>query len=222
MMIEKTKIALSAKELEMVCNTDWILTKQSIILKVYQLFGDFSDSIQQQISSNLTENICSKSPKISRGENYQNLPYVMLDYPRCFSKNETVAVRTFFWWGNFCSINLHLSGKSKAVVMPKLIEQFSFFQQHDFSICVNNTPWEHHFEPDNFVPVKTISFEHFKNVLEREPFVKIAKKIPLQEWEKISLFIRQSFSELLQFIPIMHPGDEKDLLPDTPTIDFGL
>jgi hypothetical protein len=221
-MNEKTKITLSAKELEMVCNTDWILTKQSIIQKVYLLFGDFSDSIQQQVSGKLAVNISSKFPKISRGECYQNLPYVMLDYPRYFTKAETIAIRTFFWWGNFCSINLHLSGQSKSAAVPLLIEKFSFLQQHDFSICVNNTPWEHHFGLDNFAPVKTISLEEFRTLLDRKPFVKIAKKIPLYEWEKISLFIGKSFKELLQFIPIMLPGGETNLLPGTPTIDSGL
>jgi hypothetical protein len=36
-MTEKTKINLSAKELELVCNKEWILTKQVIIEKVYEL-----------------------------------------------------------------------------------------------------------------------------------------------------------------------------------------
>jgi hypothetical protein len=210
-MIEKTKITLSAKELEMVCNTDWILTKQAIIEKVYQLFGDFAADIQPQANSLLAEKICSTLPKISKGERYQNLPYVMLDYPRYFSKNEIIAIRTFFWWGHFCSVTLHLSGRSKTAAMPILLEQFVFLQQNDFSVCVNNTPWEHHFGQDNFMPVKAISMKEFRQLLEREMFVKIAKKIPLQEWEKISLFIRQSFSQILPFIPIMLPSDETNL-----------
>jgi hypothetical protein len=221
-MIKKTKITLSAKELEMVCNTDWILTKQAIIKKVYELFGEFSESIQQQASRKLVGDIWTKSPKISRGERYQNLPYVMLDYPRYFAKNETTAIRTFFWWGNFCSINLHLFGHSKTVAVPILIEQFSYLQQNDFSICVNNTPWEHYFEEDNYMLVKKISMEKFIAILEKEPFVKIAKKIPLHQWEQIFPFLNQSFNELLQFIPIMHQAYETGLLPGTPIIDSGL
>ena len=33
------------------------------------------------------------SPKISKGENYKGLPYVMLDYPRCFGKTDIFAIR---------------------------------------------------------------------------------------------------------------------------------
>ena len=48
-MIEKTKIALSSKELELVCNKEWILTKQIIIEKVYQLFGALASSMEQEV-----------------------------------------------------------------------------------------------------------------------------------------------------------------------------
>ena len=60
---------------------------------------------------NLPEEVLIQSPKISRGENYNGLPYVMLDYPRCFGKEDVFAMRTMFWWGNFFSITWHLKGK---------------------------------------------------------------------------------------------------------------
>ena len=50
------------------------------------------------------------SPKISKGENYRGLPYVMLDYPRLFGREEVLAIRTFFWWGHGFSVTLHLKG----------------------------------------------------------------------------------------------------------------
>ena len=54
--------------------------------------------------------IVQSTPKIAKGENYLQLPYVLLDYPRCFDKENIFAIRTMFWWGNFFSITLHLSG----------------------------------------------------------------------------------------------------------------
>jgi len=121
-MIDKTKITLSAKELELVCSTDWILTKHIIIEKVINLFSAMLISMQQKTGeqkSNLPVEVFIKDPKISRGENYRQLPYVMLDYPRYFEKQDTLAIRTFFWWGNFFSINLQLSGNIKNSVVNK-------------------------------------------------------------------------------------------------------
>ena len=115
-MMEKTKIALSAKELELVCNKEWILTKHAIVQKVITLFGRALEDMQQQVEQRihgLPAAVNGQSPKISKGENFQSLPYVMLDYPRYFHKENTLAIRTFFWWGNFFSVTLHLSGEHK-------------------------------------------------------------------------------------------------------------
>ena len=98
-MTKETKITLSSKELELICNSDWILTKHIIIDKVYQLFGKLAVSMQErvrQIASTLPREAAESNPKISRGENYRGLPYVMLDYPRHFTKESTLAMRTFF------------------------------------------------------------------------------------------------------------------------------
>ena len=40
------KIQLSAEEMQLVCNREWILTKHRIIEKVYQLFGSLSAKMQ--------------------------------------------------------------------------------------------------------------------------------------------------------------------------------
>jgi hypothetical protein len=199
-MNRETKITLSAKELELACNTDWILTKQIIIQKVYDLFGGLSSIMQQLVlleENNLPQEAKTFSPKISKGENYGGLPYVMLDYPRCFEKEKTLAIRTMFWWGNFFSIHLQLSGKCKEAALPALQNNFLSLQQNGYWICVYTDPWQHHFNNDNYVLINECTEEEFSSIINREPFVKIGKKIPLQQWNDAPLFIKQSFTEML-------------------------
>ena len=89
-MNDAIKLSLSADELELVCNKDWILQKKIVIDKVYFLMGELSQKMQQHIAYNksmLPSIVAESSPKISRGENYRGLPYVMLDYPRYFKAN---------------------------------------------------------------------------------------------------------------------------------------
>src|SRR2546430_2748604 len=153
-MKHETKITLSDKELELVCNSDWILTKQAIIEKVYHLFGELAALMQQYVMNKknlLLDEIILNSPKISKGENYNKLPYVMLDYPRCFKKEKTLAIRTMFWWGNFFSIQLQLSGEYKKAALSNLKINFSALQKNDYSICISGNPWEHHFDRDNYL-----------------------------------------------------------------------
>jgi len=103
-------VKLSKDELELVTNAELILTKNRIIQKVYDLFGELSEDYQQ-MSKGLDQGLLSISPKISKGENYLGLPWVMMDYPRIFSRTDVFAIRSFFWWGKFFSITLQLQGK---------------------------------------------------------------------------------------------------------------
>ncbi len=202
-MEPETKITLSDKELELICNTDWILTKQVIIDKVYFLFGEQAKLMQQYVIKEkkfLPDEIILSSPKISKGENYNRLPYVMLDYPRCFEKDKTLAIRTMFWWGNFFSLQLQLSGKYKEEALNSLQKNFSALQKNDYWICISSNPWLHHFDKDNYLQLKECSEVDFSSILSRESFVKIGKKIALEQWDKVPEFIQQSFIELISIL----------------------
>ncbi len=213
-MADKTKITLSAKELELVCNTDWILTKHTIIQKVVQQFGEvlvMMQEITEQHKPHLPKEIYSKDAKISKGENYKGLPYVMLDYPRYFEKEEMLAIRTLFWWGNFFSISLQLAGKAKEAALPGLISNFLQLQQQGYWVCVSDGPWQHHFEKDNYVPMQSLTLSRFNALLTEKSFIKVGKKIGLQQWDTKALFVVQSFIEMISLLKISCPGDEKGL-----------
>ena len=133
------KIQLSPQEMELVQNTDWILTKHIITKKVFDMFGDLSELLKKETAPYnylFPDNIKYQNGKISKGENYQLLPYVILDYPSFFWKNRVFAVRTMFWWGNFFSVTLHLSGIYKEKYIENNTEIFSFLQKNNFFICV--------------------------------------------------------------------------------------
>jgi hypothetical protein len=202
-MTTGAKITLSAKELELVCNTDWILTKHAVIQKVYDLFGGLlplMENILQQNKEHLPAEVFIHSPKISKGENYKLLPYVMLDYPRCFGKDDSVAIRNFFWWGNYFSVCLQLSGRFKNDSTALLCQNFESLQQNGYAICINDDPWEHHFEQNNFASLELLSKDDFRKVLLEKPFVKIAKNISLQQWQQVPEFILKTFAELVGLI----------------------
>lgn len=187
-----TNVKLSVAEIELMQNASIILTKNRIIQQVYQLFGNLSESYQQTINehSYLPQEVIAIAPKISKGENYEGLPWVCLDYPRYFTQNHVFAVRTFFWWGNFCSITLQLKGS----YLNNINVQQLFQECADWYLCCNTNEWEHHFRADNYLPITQFSAEQ----IQRLSFIKLAKKIPLQEWDDIDNFFNQHFRKLFQ------------------------
>ncbi|MBH2004598.1 MAG: hypothetical protein I8H66_07905 [Sphingobacteriia bacterium] len=198
------KVTLSPKELELVNNADWILTKNRIIQKVTDLFGEISNTYRSdagKYTGFAHSEVFNMEPKISKGEQYQSLPYVMLDYPRFFTQQDVMAIRTFFWWGNHCSIQLVLKGRYLAEYGPSVNNYFQLFGKYaaetrDWYIGIGSDPWQHHFEKDNYLPIADWNGQSVTGL----PFLKLAKKIPLQEWDDIDQFMTRHFNRLLAML----------------------
>lgn len=194
----KTKITLSDKELSLVTDADWILTKQQIIEKVYCLFGEMVPVIKISLLDrcpSLPAAVLQSVPKISRGEQYLQLPYVMLDYPRQFDKENIFAVRTMFWWANFFSITLHVSGKYLDEVREKLLKQKALLET-DFFIGVNEDQWEHHFETKNYVLFSQLNDDIKLQLLNSNSFLKLALKYNLDQWNDIPSLLHEGYKKI--------------------------
>jgi hypothetical protein len=189
-------VKLSKDEMLLVCNSEWILTKQAIISKTVAMFSDIAEQYKEVLVANDFKDFNLVEPRVFKGENYRQLPYVMLDFPRAFNKENIFAIRTFFWWGNFFSITLHVSGdhKRKYFNDENVILQFK-----DWNICVNEDEWQHHFDADNYQPLQKINVEEIAAINERS-FIKLAKKIPLNEWNDVYTFLTGNFSEIIKLL----------------------
>lgn len=211
-MNDQAKISLSAFEMELVTNTEWILAKQLIIEKVFHLFGQLNEDFKRILAEEKEIFIPEwqkKNGKISKGENYKGLPYIILDYPALFSKENIIAIRTLFWWGNFFSISLHLSGKyvEKIYQSPAI---FKFLKNNEFSVCINEDEWQHDFDESNFVNINKLNKDEIRKILEK-PFFKIAQKTDLTQWDKAAVFLRENFKKIIDFISLSFPACEKVL-----------
>ncbi|MGE5106775.1 MAG: hypothetical protein ACM3H8_04490 [Sphingobacteriales bacterium] len=183
-----TKIRLSDFEMDLVQNADWILTKRVIIDKVYDLFGMLAEeyvSLVKKCGDQLPLNISSIPPKISKGENYHGLPYVVLDYPRYFEKENSFAVRSFFWWGNFFSSTFLVKGKYKKQFAEKFYDNYSFLSDYNYSICISEDEWDFRFTENNFTPVNKLGTKEWKDIIFRKNFVKLSVFISLNKWNEM-------------------------------------
>ncbi len=208
-MSVKTKIHLSRLEMELVNNASWILTKQRIIDKVYLLFGEILENYKrvskEEINSHSLFEI-TKGGKISKGENYLGLPYVMLDYPAFFDKEKIFAIRTMFWWGNFFSITLHISGEESLSKMS-FSDCFDYIKNSNFFVCVNDDQWHHHFEKDNYVHAHDIDKKTFAGIYSKN-FLKISGKTDIRNFNNVQNFLEKTYRELIEFIKINFPAGE--------------
>lgn len=196
-MTGSANVSLSAFEMQLVTDAKWILTKNNIIQKVFVLFGELSKTWQTgEVLPQLPEAVTSFQPKISRGENYEGLPYVMLDYPRCFSKEDVFAIRTFFWWGNFFSITLHLKGKYKLQFEQAIADAISNGELSNAWINYAEEEWAHHFENTNMNPVQLTDAAALKD----KKVLKLAYKLDLNDWDSAEEFLKKVFDQYMHIL----------------------
>ena len=197
--MNEAKVQLSKDELWLVQNADWLLTKNKIIQKVIDLFGELSNDIHAIIkSSSIDPALLTASPKISKGENYKGLPYVMLDYPRSFGRDDVFAIRNMFWWGNFFSVTLHIKGTHKNSLLLPLKKNIHLLKQNNFYISTSNDEWNHDFEKENYVLLDATDDVSLENYLTAQPFCKFATRIPLNNWDNVKADLCKYYVVLLK------------------------
>ena len=200
--MDATKIRLSEEEVSLARNAEIILTKNAIMKKMQALL----EGLQSQHDILLTEmdflpqEVLRNSPKISRGENYLGLPYLVLDQPRSFEINNIFAIRTLFWWGRSFIVTLHLSGRHKETFEKRLLDSFGILSDRHYYLCINEDQWKHHLEPDNYVILKDASREEMENIVASKPFLKLARKIELGDINEAPRDIHEVFKEVLYLL----------------------
>ena len=175
--------------MRLVTEPDWILTKNSILKKAMGLFAALSEEYQGLLPSPV-------SPKISRGENYLGLPYVMLDYPRLFGREDVLAIRTFFWWGHVFSVTLHLKGEYLRRYTPVLRLHWQQLAEAGFQVGVSDDEWGH--GPEHYRPI--VSADELGAGELVTPFLKLSAACGLDRWGEAQAILGGLFRVLVNVL----------------------
>jgi hypothetical protein len=198
-MSYNTKVTLSDGQLAMASDKNIILTKRAVIETAATLFDGLIPLINENFKASVShlDSITSSIPKISKGENYNGFPYVILDYPALFEKENIFAIRTMFWWGNFISITLHISGKYKKHFEENIFAKIK--QAEDFFVCIAENEWQHNFEENNYKKVSAID-EAEMNALQQKKFLKIALKYELHHWNMMQSILPEGYKKINELL----------------------
>jgi len=197
--MNEAKIQFSAEELLLAENAEWILTKNRIIAKICDLFAGLAKEMEAGLLQvSLQEEIKRSTAKISKGENYKGLPYVVLDYPRLFTKENVFAIRILFWWANYFSITLHLKGVYKDFFLKKIKKNINFFSDNNFYINTSADEWQHALHANDYILVKEVNAEMLEKSFTQNDFLKLSAKLTLNEWNQSQKLLSELFIMLIQ------------------------
>lgn len=188
---------LSDAELHIALNAHAILTKRVIIEKAAMLFSSFLPQISLLSAEPLhAAGIYYSIPKITRGENYEGLPYVIMDYPGVFAGEDIFALRTMFWWGNFISITLQVSGIYREHFEERILFHLKQSSPELF-ICINENQWQHHFRADNYV---SIDDEIISENIKGKSFLKVSLKYELHQWNLMQSLMPDGYKKIFDLL----------------------
>jgi len=221
--MDAAKIRLSKEELALVMDPGWILTKNSIMGKVGRLFAELSGELQGsfKLQAISLKQIVNKSglqletdslplelplnwatPKISKGENYKGLPYMVLDYPRAFGREDVFAIRTFFWWGHYFSVTLHLKGRYKTLFLPVIQERIGLLAAAGFHISVSEDEWRHELDADHYMSLQENTAD--MAILKESKVLKLSAKCGLERWDDADSVLLELNRVLAEIIAASH------------------
>lgn len=188
---------ISPEELKILNDSAFFMTKKKVTEKIYALFSETNQLLKEELThSNITipKGVDIIEGKIFRGENYRDLPYLVMDFPKLFNKESVFTFRNMLWWGNFFSCTLHLEGEALNEFRKKLIQNKDVICNDNFWFCVNEkSPWEYHYQKENYLPAKELGNELTK-MLEEKTFIKISKFISLEEWQRFPSFAKETLT----------------------------
>ena len=187
-------VQLSAEELRLVSDPEWILTKNSIIRKVVEMFGGLS-GVWRDLYPHESD------PRVFKGEQYKGLPWVMLDFPRVFGKEDVLAVRTMFWWGNSFIVTLHLKGKYLRSYLSVINAHREELEAAGFRPGTAEDEWEHEHIPGEWAAINDrVDADGDGDMGGKRDFLKMSVTIGFDRWDSIEVLLTEKFAVLARVL----------------------
>jgi hypothetical protein len=194
--------SLTQKEIGLLLDKGVFKTKASLTLKLQKQLGELESLLfeEMKITGDAFAPECHKQRgKITKGENLNGLPWIVLDYPRFFSKQDICVVRTLIWWGKHISVSLLITGNYKKEFEKRIFKNLKKDKISKWNICISNTPWVHDFTKKNYCKVDKLSRQS-EAQSEHKTFLKISRKISLKKIARIDKIGAECFNELTKML----------------------
>ena len=191
---------LTQEQINLLNNVEVLLQKNKALAQIEQLMLSCTPGLLA-LADNLPalKPYLLKSPKLSRGEKYNNLPYRVLDFPRYYKKENAFAGRLMYLWAQPFSFQFYLAGKAFQNHQSALLKNLATEKETDWLIGINTDPWNHNLSEDNYLSLATSSIEDIHQLANR-PFLKIARTLPLEEWHLLPEFSCKAFCQFLSLL----------------------
>lgn len=200
-MQKESKVLFSEEELQLLFNTEFFELKKNVTEKMIGLFNQLQlqmKSLPLHRQFDFPKGCETESAKISKGENFKGLPYLMMDFPRLFNRENVFAFRSMMWWGHYYSFTLHISGEQKEAYKDRLLLNIESLTDRNIYFCVDQSEWNHDIQSPDYILIDAINLPLIKNLIQEKPFIKLAAKFELSDLKNLMENGKETYSLFLQ------------------------
>ena len=181
--MQNSSFKLTNKEFELILGTEYPLLKKNAIEKIQAHLHELGE---QLITNQLiTRPLPTKSYKISKGENYLNLPYLVLDLPKIDGNHFPILCRTLFWWGKYFSFNVFI--RKDAYDMVSFEKKIKSQSMKGIHVLQSDKIWQQDLDSEDFTQASNWP----ANIITEGPYLKLSIKHPIEEID--SLFEKAAY-----------------------------
>jgi hypothetical protein len=174
-----SKIAFSYEELDLLQQTRLFSLKSSATGKVYDFMGQLIDAIKHindQNSYIFPEGVDTTTGKISKGENYKGLPYIVLDFPRLYTRHNILSFRVLLWWGHHWSVHWHVEGQMLNLFKKTIIKNLTHFYNKKYYVSLDGDQWNYDFSALNMYRLDSLTKEDIAQINDNMHFFRLSAK----------------------------------------------
>ncbi len=171
--MQNSSFKLTNKEFELILDTEYPLLKKNAIDKIQAHLHELG---AQLIANTLiTRPLPAKSFKISKGENYLNLPYLVLDLPKIGGNHFPILCRTLFWWGKYFSFNVFI--RKEIYDMASFEKKLKICDSDGIHLLLSDKIWQQDLDTEDYNQVSKWP----ENIITEGPYLKLSIKHPIEE-----------------------------------------
>ena len=185
--MQKCAIKLTNHQLMLASDTDYPLTKNQVIHNISLLFDELARELQSTTFPAPFSILNNAGYKITKGENYKGLPYVVLDYPKISGPQFPILFRTVFWWGNYFSFNVLIQDK-------ELQKHIRLHESSEVYVLTGPDIWDNDLLSDAYLKINS---SHAPAALPDVDCIRISYMIPIDAYETL-IEKSQFYSRLIQ------------------------
>lgn len=182
-MEQKWTNKLNNDEFNLIVSPWYPLLKKSAIDKIKSQMQNLGEELQAKYPSHFY--------KITLGENLQNLPYLVLDFPKIAGPDFPFVCRTLFWWGR----GIYFQFILKSTLLP---QDFWVRSEPNIFVYTGTQIWENDLQNPEYRRLASLSAEERASV-QTEKYVKLVREIDIKKTDNLfeeAIGFYQNFEEL--------------------------